>query len=84
MPSNVQAQILRLVDDATAVFEAHDQHRTAAIVRVGEIAFDPGNRAARVGVENVVTDSRQIGNEAQDEFARCVDPLASDRGDQTQ
>src|SRR5262249_5296208 len=77
MPSSVETQILRLVDDATAVFEAHDQHRMAAIVRVGEIAFDRRNPATRVGLKDVLTDRCKIGIEAQDEFARCIDPLPS-------
>ena len=69
VPGNVEPQILRLVHDPRAVLEADDLDRMAAIVRIGEIAFDLGNPAVGVGVENVSTDRRQIGVEAQNEFA---------------
>ena len=56
----------------------------AAIVRIGEIAFDLGNPAVGAGMEDVSTDRRQIGIKAQDEFARRVDPLPRDRSNQPQ
>ena len=62
MPSRIEAQILWLVDDAQVVFEAHDQDRVAAIVRVGEIAFDFRNPATGAGAEDVVADRRQISS----------------------
>ena len=56
----------------------------SAIVRIGEFALDLGNPAARAGVKDVTTDRRQIGIEPHDEFARCIDPLPRDRGNQSQ
>ena len=65
VPGDIEAQVLRLVDDARAVFEAHDQDRVAAVVRVGEIAFDSGDPAIGFTLEDVAADRRQIGIEAQ-------------------
>ena len=56
----------------------------AAIVWIGEIAFDLGDPAVGADMEDSSTDRRQIGIKAQDEFARRIDPLSRDRGNQPQ
>ena len=78
VPGDIEPQILRLVDDARAVLEADNADRTAVIMRIGEVAFDPGNAAFCAGSQDIAADRRQIGVEAQDEFARRIDPLARD------
>ena len=40
VPGEIEPQILRLVDDARAIHEADDADRTAAIMRIGKVAFD--------------------------------------------
>ena len=56
MPGSVEPQILWLIDDPGAVLEADDLDRMAAIVRIGEFAFDLGNPAVSTGMENVRAD----------------------------
>src|SRR5665213_1667411 len=56
----------------------------AAIVRIGEVAFDLRNPAVTIRMEDSSTDSRQIGIKAQDKFARRIDPLPRDRSNQSQ
>src|ERR1043166_7171198 len=40
VPGEVETQVFGLVDDARAVLESDDPHRTPIIVRIGEIALD--------------------------------------------
>src|SRR5664280_3143672 len=56
----------------------------AAIVRIGEIAFDLGDPAVGAGMEDSSTNRRQLGIKAQDEFARRIDPRPRDRSHQAQ
>ncbi len=75
VPGGIEPQILRLVDDARAVLEADDPDRAAVIMRIGEIAFEPGNAAGVAGMKNIAADHRKIGIETQHHFARGLDPL---------
>ena len=50
-------------------------NRAAAIVRVGEVAFDRGDGAIGASLQQVAANRWQIGGEAGEQFARCVEPL---------
>ena len=84
VPSDIDPQILRLVDDARAIREADDLDRMAAIMRVREIAFDPGDAAVGAGPEEIAPDRLEIGVKAQDKLARRVDPLPRHASNQPQ
>ena len=83
VPGHVEPQVFRLVHDPRTVGETNDLYRTAAIVRIGQLAFDRDDATA-AGRQELATDRRQIGIEAHSEFARSVDPLPGERRQQAQ
>ena len=79
MPGGVEPQILWLVHDPRAVFEADDPDRWP---RLCGSESSPSILATRLSASEwriVATDSGQIGIETHDEFARRIDPLPRDR-----
>ena len=57
MPSDVESQVLRLVNDACPIGETHDQHTAAVIVWIGETAGDVHDLAGR-SVDEIAANSR--------------------------
>src|ERR1700759_997271 len=53
VPSGVEPQILWLVHHSAAVFKNEDPDRAAAIVRIGQLAFDVSDPAGRGGTEKI-------------------------------
>ena len=84
VPCGIELQIFRLVDDPCAVDEADDAHRTTAIVRVRKLARDAGDRTVGIGPQDVTTNLRKISIETGNEFARRIDPLTRQHGNQAQ
>lgn len=84
VPSDVEPQILRLVDDARAIVETNDVNRPAAVVRIREVPFDRDDAGVGAGAQQVAADLRQICRETVHEFPGCIEPLPRQRCQKTQ
>jgi hypothetical protein len=69
VPGSLDAQVLRLVQDPCAILEPDAENRASTVVRIGKVAFDPGDHASGVDLQDIAADGREVGIETRDEFA---------------
>ncbi len=74
-PRKFSPQVFWFIHHTRTVREGDNLNRMPSIVRVGEIAVDPGNQLFAIGGKYFTPNCRQISVKTQDKFARRLDPL---------
>src|SRR5689334_1800421 len=68
LPGDIDAQILRLVNDPRTICEGDDLYGTAVIVRIGKAAVEPAHSPVPAYMQYFANE-RQVGINPRDEFA---------------